>query len=113
MARAATTADAWNAVAEPQRRRILELLRDGERPVNALVAELGTTQPQVSKHLRVLRQVGAVEVRDSGRRRLYRVNADALRPIHRWVADFAQGWEHRFAALDAVLADMADEEGAR
>src|SRR4029077_14707202 len=75
MARAATTADAFNAVAETRRRHILEVLSGGERPVNDLVRELGLAQPQVSKHLRVLRAVGAVEVRDHGRQRLYRLNA--------------------------------------
>ena len=74
MARAATTADAFNAVAEPRRRQILDVLAAGERPVGELVDVLGLAQPQVSKHLRVLREVGAVDVRDEGRRRLYRVN---------------------------------------
>ena len=73
MARAATTTDAFNAVAEPRRRQILDLLVDGERPVNDLVQVLGLAQPQVSKHLKVLREVGAVDVRDSGRQRLYRL----------------------------------------
>ena len=72
MARAATTADAFNAVAEPRRRQILDGLAGGERSVNELVADLGLAQPQVSKHLRVLREVGLVEVREHGRRRLYR-----------------------------------------
>ena len=78
MARAATTADAFNAIAEPRRRAILDVLAGGERPVGDLVAVLGLAQPQVSKHLRVLREVGAVDVLDYGRRRLYRVNAPAL-----------------------------------
>src|SRR3712207_6951564 len=85
MARAATTTDAFNAVAEPRRREILDLLAGGERPVGDLVCLLGVSQPLVSKHLRVLREVGAVEVREEGRRRLYRLNAQALRPIHDWV----------------------------
>ena len=85
MARAATTADAFNAVAEPRRRQILDLLRGGEQPVGELVRRLELGQPQVSKHLRVLREVGAVEVREEGRQRLYRVNGEALRPIHDWV----------------------------
>ncbi len=80
MARAATTADAFNAVAEPRRRQILDALGGGERSVNELVALLGLAQPQVSKHLRVLREVGAVAVRDEARRRLYRVNGPALKP---------------------------------
>ena len=81
MARAATTADAFNAVAEPRRRQILDVLASGERPVNDLVLQLGLAQPQVSKHLRVLREVGAVDVRESGRQRLYRLNGNALKPV--------------------------------
>ena len=93
MARAATTADAFNAVAEPRRRQILDLLAGGERPVNDLVRELDLAQPQVSKHLRVLREVGAVEVRDQGRQRLYRLNGEALKPIHDWVKAYQQSWD--------------------
>ena len=110
MARAATTADTFNAVAEPRRRAILETLARGERPVNDLVAELGLAQPQVSKHLRVLREVGAVDVRDDGRRRLYRVNGEALKPIHDWVAGFERLWSERFDGLDDVLEDLKREE---
>ena len=110
MARAATTTDAFNAVAEPRRREILDLLARGERPVGDLVDELGLTQPQVSKHLRVLREVRAVAVRDDGRRRLYRVNAGALKPIHDWVAGFERLWEERFEALDAVLEDLKQQD---
>jgi DNA-binding transcriptional ArsR family regulator len=110
MARAATTTDAFNAVAEPQRRRILDLLADGERSVNELVDALGLTQPQVSKHLRVLREVGAVHVRDDGRRRLYRLNGPALKPIHDWVKAYARTWEERFAAMDAVLEELKQQE---
>ena len=80
MARAATTADVFNAVAEPRRRQILDVLADGERAVNDLVGQLGLTQPQVSKHLRVLREVGAVDVREEGRQRLYRLNAARSSP---------------------------------
>ncbi len=110
MARAATTADTFNAVAEPRRRAILNVLAGGERPVNDLVAELGLSQPQVSKHLRVLREVGAVDVRDAGRRRLYRVNGEALKPIHDWVVGFEQLWSERFDRLDRVLEDLKREE---
>jgi DNA-binding transcriptional ArsR family regulator len=110
MARAATTADTFNAVAEPRRRAILDVLADGERSVNALVAELGLAQPQVSKHLRVLRAVGAVEVRDDGRQRRYRVRADALKPIHDWVSSYERFWTERFDELDAVLDDLKQEE---
>src|SRR5918997_4187282 len=100
MARAATTTDAFNAVAEPRRRQILDLLASGERPVNDLVAELGLAQPQVSKHLRVLREVGLVEVRDEGRQRMYRLNGRALKPIHDWVKVYERAWEARFEAMD-------------
>ena len=111
VARAATTTDAFNAVAEPRRRQILDVLVGGERPVGELVAELGLAQPQVSKHLRVLREVGAVAVRDDGRRRLYRVNGRALKPIHDWIKPYADMWSERFDALDDVLDDIKKEEG--
>ena len=111
MARAATTADAFNAVAEPRRRQILDVLAGGERPVNDLVHALGIAQPQVSKHLRVLREVGAVDVRDHGRQRLYRLNGDALRPIHDWVSAYERLWSDRLDALDAVVHDLKKEEG--
>jgi DNA-binding transcriptional ArsR family regulator len=110
MARAATTADAFNAVAEPRRREILEVLAGGERPVNDLVARLGIAQPQVSKHLRVLREVGAVDVREAGRQRLYRLNGEALRPMHDWVKQFERSWSERFDALDDVLEDLKQKE---
>jgi DNA-binding transcriptional ArsR family regulator len=111
MARAATTVDAFNAVAEPRRRQILDVLADGERPVNDLVGVLGIAQPQVSKHLRVLREVGAVEVREEGRQRLYRVNGRALKPIHDWVKDYERSWSERFEQLDVVLDELKKEEG--
>jgi DNA-binding transcriptional ArsR family regulator len=110
MARAATTADAFNAVAEPRRRQILDVLARGERPVGALVDELGLAQPQVSKHLRVLREVGAVEVRSDGRRRLYRLNGEVLKPIHDWVQGYERFWSERFEQLDAVLEELKDKE---
>ncbi len=112
MARAATTADAFNAVAEPRRRQILDLLAGGERPVNDLVAVLGMSQPQVSKHLRVLREVGAVDVREEGRQRLYRLDGRALKPIHDWVKDYERSWTERFEQLDAVLEELEQEEEA-
>src|SRR4051794_645233 len=96
MARAATTADAFNAVAEPRRRQILDALAEGERPVNDLVELLGLAQPQVSKHLRVLREVGVVDVREHGRQRLYRLNGAALKPIHDWVTRYERTWSERF-----------------
>src|SRR3712207_6487969 len=110
MARAATTADAFNAVAEPRRRQILDLLAGGERPVNDLVRLLGLAQPQVSKHLRVLREVGAVNVRDEGRQRLYRLNGHALKPIHDWVGNYERFWSERFERLDDVLEDLKRKE---
>jgi DNA-binding transcriptional ArsR family regulator len=110
MARAATTTDAFNAVAEPRRREILDLLAGGERPVNDLVRELGLAQPQVSKHLRVLREVGAVDVREDGRQRLYSLNGRALKPIHDWVKAHEQSWTERFDRLDVVLEDLKRKE---
>ena len=110
MSRAATTTDAFNAVAEPRRRQILDLLTDGERPVGELVRVLDLAQPQVSKHLRVLREVGAVDVREEGRRRLYRVNGHALKPIHDWVKKYERSWSDRFDRLDTVLEDLKQKE---
>src|SRR6478735_7648281 len=111
MARAATTADAFNAVAEPRRRQILDILADGERPVNDLVGLTGLAQPQVSRHLRVLREVGAVDVRDVGRQRLYRLNGRALKPIHDWVQAYERSWSERFDRLEAVLEELKQEDG--
>src|SRR6201999_4472881 len=110
MARAATTTDAFNAVAEPQRRRILDLLSSGERSVTELVNGLKLTQPQGSKPLRGLREVEAVHVRDDGRRRLYRLNGPALKPIHDWVAAYERTWEERFTAMDAVIEELKQQE---
>ena len=110
MARAATTTDAFNAVAEPRRREILDALAGGERAVNDLVAELGLAQPQVSKHLRVLREVGAVQVRDAGRQRLYRLDGRALKPIHDWVKTYERSWSERFDELDRVLEELKEKE---
>jgi DNA-binding transcriptional ArsR family regulator len=110
MARAATTADAFNAVAEPRRRQILDALAGGERPVNDLVYLLGLAQPQVSKHLRVLREVGAVDVRDKGRQRLYRLNGHALKPIHDWVKNYERLWAERFDELHVVLEELEQKE---
>jgi DNA-binding transcriptional ArsR family regulator len=110
MARAATTTDSFNAVAEPRRRQILDSLAGGERPVNDLVRLLGLSQPQVSKHLRVLREVGAVEVRDVGRQRVYRLNGHALKPIHDWVKNYERSWSERFDQLDVVLEELKEKE---
>jgi len=112
MARAATTADAFNAVAEPRRRQILDVLAGGERPVNDLVMLLGLAQPQVSKHLRVLREVGLVEVRGQGRQRIYRLNGQPLKPIHDWVKEYQRSWEERFEALDELLEELKAKEEA-
>jgi DNA-binding transcriptional ArsR family regulator len=106
MARAATTTDAFNAVAEPRRRQILDLLAHGEQPVNELVRQLGLAQPLVSKHLRVLREVGLVDVRDAGRQRVYRLNGTPLKVIHDWVQAYEQSWSGRFDRLDVVLAEL-------
>ena len=110
MARAATTTDAFNAVAEPRRRQLLDLLAQGEMPVNELVARLGLAQPQVSKHLRVLREVGLVTVRDEGRHRLYRLNGHPLKSIHDWVSNYERMWSERFEQLDVVLEELSKEE---
>ena len=110
MARAATTTDAFNAIAEPRRRDIIECLARGELAVSDLVAAVGQSQTQVSKHLRVLRDVRIVTARDEGRRRLYRINAAALRPVHQWTSQFEHLWNERFDLIDRVLAETPDEE---
>src|SRR6202049_4932640 len=110
MARAATTADAFNAVAEPRRRQILDVLAGGERPVNDLVAVLGLPQPLVSKHLRVLREVGLVDRRDVGRQRMYRIDGHPLKPIHDWVKNYERSWSERFGRLDVVLEELKEKE---
>jgi DNA-binding transcriptional ArsR family regulator len=95
MARAAATADVFNAVAEPRRREILNYLALRERPVGDIVATLGLGQPSVSKHLRVLRSVGLLHVRRNGRQKLYRTNAAAIRPLHEWTSTFERYWRHQ------------------
>ena len=110
MPRAATTTDAFNAVAEPRRRQILDALSAGERPVNDLVELLGIGQPQVSKHLRVLREVDLVAVREEGRQRVYRLNGQSLKPIHDWVKTYEQSWNERFEVLDDVLEELKEQE---
>lgn len=110
MARAATTADAWNALAEPQRRRILTLLRGGEQPVTHVARALRMDQPRASKHLRVLREVGLVRVREKGRQRIYALDARGLRPIHEWVGGFERFWNQSFARLDALVQELPEEE---
>src|SRR5687767_13530008 len=110
MARAATTTDAFNAVAEPRRREILDVLAGGERSVTEIVEQLGLAQPQTSKHLKVLREVGLVDVREEGRQRLYRLNGTPLKPIHDWVKAYEQSWNARFDALDEVLEELKTKE---
>jgi DNA-binding transcriptional ArsR family regulator len=99
MARAATTSDAFNAVAEPRRREILNYLALQERPVGDIVDSLGIEQPSVSKHLRVLREVGLVHARRNGRQMFYRTNAEAIRPLHEWTATFERFWRHQLARI--------------
>ncbi len=113
MARAATTSDVFNAIAEPQRRQILVLLRAGERPVTELARELGMTQPGASKHLRVLRQVGLVRVRGAGKQRLYGLDARGLRPVREWVGGFERFWSGSFDRLDEYVQELtqARQEG--
>ena len=110
MARAATTTDAFNAVAEPRRRQILDLLIEGERPVNDLVERMRLGQPQVSKHLKVLREVGLVDVRDEGRRRFYRLDPRPLRSIHDWLKGYERMWDDRFDAMDVVIEELKTQE---
>jgi DNA-binding transcriptional ArsR family regulator len=110
MARAATTSDAFNAIAEPQRRRILTLLGERERPVGDLARELGMTQPGVSKHLRVLREVGLVRVREAGRERVYTLDARGLRPVQEWVGGFERYWDQTFDRLNAYVRELRGEE---
>ncbi|WP_116997644.1 ArsR/SmtB family transcription factor [Desertimonas flava] len=106
MARAATTSDVFNAIAEPQRRQILTLLRGGERPVTEVARELGITQPGASKHLRVLREVGLVQDRRSGKQSLYRLDARGLRPVHEWTGGFEQFWNESFDRLENYVQDL-------
>ncbi len=110
MARAATTSDAFNAIAEPQRRRILMLLRGRERPVNEVARALRITQPRASKHLRVLREVGLVRVREMGQQRVYTLDARGLRPIHAWTGGFEQFWNESFDKLDSYVRKLEQQE---
>jgi len=110
MARTPTTHDPFNAVAEPKRRLVLEALGRQELSVNDIVQKLGWNQPMVSKHLGVLKQVGLVSERRVGRQRLYRVNAEQLRPIYEWVAPFERYWSESFDRLDEILEEMKKEK---
>ncbi len=111
MARAPTTTDAFNAVAEPQRRRILTLLKGRERSVNELAGALRVSQPRVSKHLRVLREVGLVSVREAGQQRLYKLDARGLKPIHDWVGGFEEFWNQSFERLNAYVKELQRKPG--
>ncbi|WP_114046051.1 ArsR/SmtB family transcription factor [Acidipropionibacterium virtanenii] len=111
MARAATTSDVFNAIAEPQRREILMLLRAGERGVTDLSHDLGLPQPGTSKHLKVLREVGLVQDRRQGKRRLYRLDARGLRPVHEWTGGFEQFWNESFDRLDEYVQGLKQEHG--
>jgi DNA-binding transcriptional ArsR family regulator len=111
MARAATTSDAFNAIAEPQRRLIIDLLARGEMPVSAIVEALQTKQPLVSKHLRVLREVGLVTVRTDGRQRLYTLNSEALRPIHDWITPYEHYWSESHDRLEALIEQAKRNSG--
>lgn len=110
MARAATNTDAFNAVAEPRRRQIVELIGGGELSVNDIVEAMPISQPQVSKHLKVLKEVGLVTSRTDGRRRLYRLEAVALRPIYDWVSEFERLWNERLDRLDTYLEEVQRKE---
>jgi DNA-binding transcriptional ArsR family regulator len=110
MARTPTTFDPFNAVAEPKRRKVLEVLGTQELSVNEIVERLGWKQPMVSKHLGVLKEVGLVSERRAGRQRLYRVNAERLKPIYDWVAPFERYWSESYDRLDDVLEDLKAKE---
>lgn len=112
MARTPTTTDAFAAVADPSRRHLLDALGRGEATVGELVDRLGLRQPQVSKHLGVLRSVELVHVRAEGRHRWYRVNGPALQPIHEWVRTFERTWNARLDRLDNLLTELSPEEGS-
>lgn len=112
MARTPTTFDPFNAVAEPKRRQVLEVLGTQELSVNELVERLGWNQPMVSKHLGVLKEVGLVSERRAGRQRLYRVNAEKLKPIYDWVSPFERYWSERYDRLDEVLETLKEKENS-
>ena len=110
MARASTTSDAFNAVAEPRRREILNYLAGAERPVAEIVTALCLEQPSVSKHLRVLRDVGLVRMRCHGRQKLYRTNAEAIRPLHAWAATFERFWQHQLNRVKERAEEMVRQD---
>ncbi|HSC51915.1 MAG TPA: metalloregulator ArsR/SmtB family transcription factor [Gaiellaceae bacterium] len=106
MARSSTTSDVFNAVAEASRREILDALNEGEKAVGAIATDLSMSQPQVSKHLRVLSEVGLVSRRADGRRRLYRLEPERLRPLHEWLAGYEQAWNDRLDRMDDYLQEL-------
>jgi DNA-binding transcriptional ArsR family regulator len=110
MPRRPTTYDPFNAIAEPRRRQLLEVLGAEELSVNQIVEQVGWSQPTVSKHLGVLKQVGLVNERRAGRQRLYRVNPERLKPIYDWVAPFQEYWSEKFERLDQILQGMQTKE---
>ena len=109
MARSSTTADVFNAIAEARRREILDTLNAGEKAVGTIVDDLSMPQPQVSKHLRVLSEVGLVRCRAEGRRRLYSLEPENLRPLHDWLAKYEQAWTERLDRMDDYLKQLQDE----
>jgi len=111
MARSSATADVFNAVAEAHRREILDALNGREKAVGTIVTDLSMSQPQVSKHLRVLSEVGLVSFRPQGRHRLYRVEPERLRPVHDWVAKYEQAWNERLDRIDDYLQELQREGG--
>jgi len=112
VARASTTSDVFNAIAEAGRREILDVLMAGEKPVGAIVNDLSMSQPQVSKHLRVLSEVGLVRCRADGRRRLYRAEPARLRPLHDWLSKYEQMWNERFDRIDDYLQELQKRESS-
>ena len=110
MARSPTTSDVFNAIAEANRREILDTLNAGEKAVGAIVDDLSMSQPQVSKHLRVLSEVGLVSSRAEGRRRLYRLEPARLRPLHDWMAKYEQAWNERLDRMDDYLKELQEGE---
>ena len=112
MARSSTTSDVFNAIAEAHRREILDTLITGEKAVGAIVDDLSMSQPQVSKHLRVLSEVGLVRCRSEGRRRLYRLEPERLRPLHEWLAKYEQAWNDRLDRIDDYLKELQQGDGS-
>jgi len=109
VARSSTTSDVFNAIAETHRREILDVLITGEKAVGAIVNDLSMTQPQVSKHLRVLSEVGLVKCRAQGRRRLYRLDPERLRPLHEWLVKYERSWNQRLDRMDDYLKELQQQ----